>query len=215
MKLLKLCTFVFISIMMGINMYSQNSILNNPYDKLAAELKTIDTIKAMKDEFLLGIGISPAKDKILIVKTQYKSLYSSDQPGNVDNNISADYALWLIDLHSGNVKIIAELKESEFGIYRPSWSPDGRWISFATFSVGGHSPLTTAHSWVIDSSGKQLQMIKLPDPYGKFSDFLIKWQDDHDIVIEGLLEKFENNHLKDFNAKFLFDCDIKILKRLD
>lgn len=215
MKLIVPCAFTFISIMMGINMYSQNNIFRNPYDKLAAELKTIDTMKAMKDEFLLGIGISPAKDKILIVKTDYKTLYNSNQRGNVDENISADYTLWLIDLYSGQVKILAQLLNSEFGINNPSWSPDGTWISFATFSVGGHSPMTTAHSWVIDSSGNHLQKIELPSPYRNFSDFVIKWESVHDIVIEGFLGKFENNRWKEFNAKFLFDCDTKILKRID
>jgi dipeptidyl aminopeptidase/acylaminoacyl peptidase len=223
--------FIFISIIARDKLNGQSDTIKNPYNQLLTDLINIDTVNARRGEFLSEIGISPAKDKMLVVETRYKTIFPEykvsknageiisgnkpDRTGNIANDIAAEYSLWLIDLNSGQAKILAELKDSEFGIHSPSWSPDGRWISFGTFSVGGHSPLTTTHTWIVDSSGGQMQMIKLPDPYGKFSDGVIKWQGDHNIVIEGLQEKYGNNGREQIHTKFLFDCDSKILKRLD
>jgi dipeptidyl aminopeptidase/acylaminoacyl peptidase len=230
MKILFFYCFISFLIIGERNLYSQTGSIRNPYDQLLSDLKNIDTVSARKDEFLLGISISPAKDKILVVETRYQEIIpeheiykignvivpenKSFKRGNIDTDIHAEYSLRLIDLNSGKARILAELRDGEDGIHSPSWSPDGRWISFATFSVGGHSPATTGHTWIVDSSGRQMQMIKLPDPYGKFSEFLIKWQGEHDIVIDGLQEKYGKNGWEQIHAKFLFDCDSKILKRL-
>jgi Tol biopolymer transport system component len=152
------------------------------------------------------IGISPAKDKIAIVRTKwdYKMFH---EPGR--DHLEVNYFLWAVDLKSGAVKVLAKFNNTDVGIVRPEWSSDGKWITFGTFSVGGHSPGTTARIWIVDSAGNDLQKIELPAPFNRFSSCFLSWDGENRIVIQGEAESVENGQWITTKKKFIFDCETK------
>lgn len=171
-----------------------------------------EAIKNQKNELFNDLGISYSKDKIVLVK---KNIGHYPVVNKMDSvKFYTQYILWLIDLKTGHSIILAKTKNKEFGIYQPSWSPDGKWINFTTFSLGGHSPLKTNQLWVIDSSGKRLQHIKLPSPYGRFSSGIIKWEGVHDLLISGVNLEYKSGKWEEIKMKFSYDCESRIISSL-
>ena len=109
----------------------------------------------------------------------------------IPSELKEPFILWLIDLKTKHAIILAKSEDKDFGIVNPSWSPDGKWISFSSFSIGGHSPATIFQSWIVDSSGNSLQHINLPAPYSKFSNSVIRWEDKNTLLFVGSLSKSE------------------------
>jgi len=129
------------------------------------------------------MAISPMMDKIVIIRKEVDHETPHDK---INPALFIKYTLWRIDLKTRQAILLAESKDKDVGITYPVWSPDEKWIAFHTFSVGGHSPLTTMQTWSVDSSGNRLQHIKLPAPYYRFSNSIINWKDDHILTIGGL-----------------------------
>jgi hypothetical protein len=162
-----------------------------------------DSIKDLRNDLFNEIAISPSKDKLVLVRPAFHMIPS---------DLKEPFILWLIDLKTKHAIILAKSEDKDFGISNPYWSPDGKWISFSSFSIGGHSPATTFQSWIVDSSGNRLQHINLPAPYGKFSNSVIRWEDKNNLIIHGTSMQNQNGKWEDIGATFSFDCETKIIK---
>jgi hypothetical protein len=154
-------------------------------------------VKAHADDLLGNLGISRNREKIVLVR-----------------DYNDHYELWQINLNSKHAVMLAKTNDKNFEINQPSWSPDGKWIAFNTFSLGGHSPATTDQTWIVDSSGNGLQHIVLPNPYNKFSNYIIKWEGRHILIIKGVAMKFIDGKWNDLEKKFSYDCESKIVRTI-
>jgi dipeptidyl aminopeptidase/acylaminoacyl peptidase len=200
--------FLAMFLMLCVNIIAQKIDTNDYYKgKIIPDNKLLHNIlkptKEQKWNLFDNIAISPLKDKIVLVSPSI-------------NMISADlrepFILWLVDLKTERTIILAKSEDKDLGIHQPSWSPDGIWISFATFSIGGHSPTTDGQTWVIDSSGSRMCRINLPGIFGKFRSSVIKWETEHVVIIQGTALKQQNGKWTDINVKFSYDCETQVLK---
>ncbi len=197
--------FVILSSLLIRNIYAHQ------IDSVATLYKNNTSIKLQSNNILSEIGISSHKDKIVIVRKYYKYFeYISPKR----NYMEVQYELWLINLMNSRAKLIAEFSNKDIGIEHPTWSPDNKWIAFETYSLAGHSPLTTRKTWIVDSNGKKLQELILPSPYDKFSNSIEGWIGDHALLVSGLVGKFKNNKYITIEAKFNFDCEKNTMNRI-
>ncbi len=67
-----------------------------------------------------------------------------------------------------------------------TWSKDGRRMAFVTYNVRGHSPMTTTHTWVVDSTGITEEVI-LPAPYSRFSTLSPRWGCGDSLFVKALI----------------------------
>jgi hypothetical protein len=162
-----------------------------------------DSIKDLKNELFNEIAINPFKDKLVLVRPAIHMTPS---------DLKEPFILWLIDINTKHAIILVKSEDKDFGIVNPSWSPDGKWISFGSFSIGGHSPATTSQSWIVDSSGNRLQHINLPAPYGKFSNSVLRWEDKSNLIIHGIVMQIKKGKWHNIEAIFSYDCETKTIK---
>ncbi len=66
------------------------------------------------------------------------------------------------------------------------WSKDGKHLAFVTYNARGHSPMTTTHTWVVDSTGKTEEVV-LPPPYSRFSTLSPKWGCGDSLFVKALI----------------------------
>ncbi len=173
-----------------------------------------DSTKLKETEFQSEYAISPLKDKIVIVREQLNVLDKSylHKKRHIESKII--YSIWFINLQNGNPKYLTKFDDEDTGINNPSWSPDGKWISFSTYSIGGHSPETSTSSWVIDSSGNNLQRIKLPEPFRHFSNYISRWIFPSSLIINGLYEQYINGTWEKNSGEFIYNCNNKFIQQL-
>ncbi len=167
-------------------------------------------IKAHADELLNDLGISKNKDKIALVRKEREHYLVHNRTEQV--KWFTQYELWLINLKTKHAVMLVKTNDKNFGIHHPTWSPDGKWIAFNTFSIEGHSPMTTGQTWIVDSSGNELLHLILPNPYNKFSNDIIKWEGRHLLIIKGVAMKFIDGKWNDLENKYSYDCESKIVK---
>jgi hypothetical protein len=163
----------------------------------------LDSIKDLKNDLLNEIGISPSGDKLVLIRPAIHLIPA---------DLKEPFTLWLVNLKTKQVVLLAKSEYEDFGIVNPSWSPDEKWISFGSFSIGGHSPATAMQSWIVDSSGEELQHIKLPGIFGRFSNSVSNWAGKHNLIIHGTAMQYQNGKWQDMEANFSFDCDTRIIR---
>lgn len=166
-------------------------------------IRTDYALKATRDEIMGNIAIFASKEKMALVWKDTKIHYPSNQQYAFEED---RYSLWQIDMRSGGAKRLVKFEDGDTGIIHPSWSPDGKWIAFGTFSISGHSPATTTRTWVVDSTGNGLQEVRLPLPYGDYGNYVVKWAGDYRVIIQGGIGG-ENSGMR-----FIYDCETKYLK---
>ncbi len=181
---------------------------------ILAQSILIDSTKLKETEFHSEYAISPLKDKIVIVREQLGVLDNSYLHKKRYIELKILCSLWLINLQNSYPKFLTKFDDKDTGINNPLWSPDGKWISFSSYSIGGHSPETSTSSWVIDSSGNSLQCIKLPEPFRHFSNYVSRWIFPSSLVINGLNEQYVNGAWVENSAEFIYNCNNKSIQQL-
>jgi Tol biopolymer transport system component len=198
-SLLYLCVCLFVA---SASVYSQPSS-----DSLKAKPKQAYSWisdRTLPGEVLSTFALSPKKDKLFYIRYDSRfEIAEDDTPAEMEEK----YSLWVLDFNIPSATFIAQFNDYSSGINQLSWSPDGKWIAFGTFSIGGHSPMTTGRTFVAEPSGEGLHIVKLPAPYNRFSSGPKKWASDHELVVNGMRNDRINGEWKVTDSLFIYDCE--------
>ncbi len=126
------------------------------------------------------ISTSPGKDFILLTK-----------------ETGAGTNVWIIKSSSSSGKNLLLLRSGQ-KIGTAAWNPPGGLAAFEIYNSEGHSPLTTAHVWVVRYDGSGLREVLLPSPDERFSTSNPRWTKGGQLEVTGA-------SLTGNNDKYLFN----------
>jgi hypothetical protein len=107
-------------------------------------------------------------------------------------NEKGETRVWVVSYPENSRRMVAKFSAEESARYA-SWSPDGRLFAYESYSLAGHSPMTTTHVWIARSDAAEIRQIRLPLPNERFSTYLDKWVDSDTLRIRTtLLERPED-----------------------
>lgn len=167
-----------------------------------AELK-----KLVENEILETIAISPRKDKIALVEKNDRFIERSDETEAYEET---KYSLWLLEVDTRQIRCLVRPQDvNNDGVNIPSFSPNGEWIAFGSFDKDGHSPMTTSHTWIVDTAGYTIECVKISSPFDHSSNWPNKWIGDDKLVVRGIRMQYVDHSWKDIESDFIYDCRTK------
>jgi hypothetical protein len=101
-------------------------------------------------------------------------------------NEKGETQVWVISYPENSRRMVAKFSAEE-SARDARWSPDGRLFAYESYSVAGHSPMTTTHVWIARSDTTDIRQIRLPLPNERFSTYLEKWVDSDTLRIRSTL----------------------------
>lgn len=93
--------------------------------------------------------------------------------------------LWVMEMDGTQKRQLSQLGKDE-GVKSAVWSPNGELIAFVTYNLGGHSPLTSTHVWVVRYDGSGLKKVTLPKPNERFSTYDPQWKDNETLIVKAI-----------------------------
>ncbi len=93
--------------------------------------------------------------------------------------------LWIMEMDKTQKRQLSKLGKDE-GVKSAVWSPDGELIAFVSYNLGGHSPMTTTHVWVVRYDGSGLKKVTLPKPNERFSTYDPQWKDNETLIVKAI-----------------------------
>jgi hypothetical protein len=116
-----------------------------------------------------GLVLSPQRNKAIFFKSE-----------------KGETQVWVVSYPENSRRIVAKFSAEESARFA-SWSPDGRLFAYESYSLAGHSPMTTTHVWIARSDAAEIRQIRLPLPNERFSTYLDKWVDSDTLRIRSTL----------------------------
>jgi hypothetical protein len=101
-------------------------------------------------------------------------------------NENGETQVWVVSYPEKSRRMVAKFSAEE-SARSASWSPDGRLFAYESYSLAGHSPMTTTHVWIARSDAADIRQIRLPLPNERFSTYLDKWVDSDTLRIRSTL----------------------------
>ena len=125
--------------------------------------------------------------------------------------------IWVINIDGTGRKRISELPCGQ-GAANPVWSPNSNLIAFTSYNLEGHSPLTTAHVWIVKPDGSEGRRIILPEPDARFSTFSPAWISDkvlqvRDLVLQPGNKLVENLYIYNYETEEFLKCNLQRMRR--
>jgi Tol biopolymer transport system component len=108
--------------------------------------------------------------------------------------------LWIATTNESPIKV-SRLEPGEGVADNFTWSPNSSLLAFESYNLGGHSPLTTSHVWVVQRNGSGLVRVSLPRPNERLSTYVDGWVNDNTLKIRAELPRSE----EDSHYTFVYD----------